>query len=143
MGSKLDIRNWLLASAAVFILYSILQFIVQAVFLMPTFPEVFPAAPAVQDIGLVQTYTYIGRAVFALIFVYIFTRGFEGKAGIFEGIRYGFWIAMLIQVPAVFAGLVVLNQPAGILVGSAVSGTIQYILCGILTNMIYRKPKAA
>jgi hypothetical protein len=63
--------------------------------------------------------------------------------GIFEGIRYGFWIAMLIQVPAVFAGLVVLNQPAGVLVGSAVSGTIQYILCGILTNMIYRKPKAA
>ena len=143
MGSKLDVRNWLLASAAVFILYSLLQFIVQRVFFMPTFPEVYPASPGVQDLGLVQTYTYLGRAIFALVFVYIFTRGFEAKAGVFEGIRFGFWIALLIQVPAVFASLVVLNQPAGILVGSAVSGTIQYILCGILANMIYRKPKAA
>ena len=47
MGSKLDLRNWLLASGAVFILFSVLQFLVQRVFLMPTFPELFPAAPAV------------------------------------------------------------------------------------------------
>jgi hypothetical protein len=91
----------------------------------------------------VRLYTYIGRAVFALLFVFVYTRGLEGKPGIGEGIRYGFWIALLIQVPAVFAGLVVLNQPAGALVGSGVSGMVQYILCGILSNLLYKKPAAA
>jgi len=143
MGSKLDLRKWLLASAAVFVLFSILQYLVQQIFLMPTFPEMFPAAPATKEPGLVQLYVYLGRAIFSLMFVYVFTRGFEGKAGVNEGIRYGFWIALMIQAPAVFAGLVVLNQPPGGLVGSGVAGMVQYILCGILANMIYKKPKAA
>jgi hypothetical protein len=143
MGSKLDLRKWLIASAAVFVLFSILQYIVQRIFLMPTFPEIFPAAPATQDPGIVTLYTYLGRAFFAVLFVYIFTRGFEGKAGMGEGIRYGFWIALLIQVPAFFGGLVVLNQPAGGLVGSLVAGIVQYILCGMLANLLYKKPATA
>ncbi len=143
MGSKLDMRKFLYASAAVFVLYSILQFLVHSIFTMPTFPELIPGAPASQDLTIVRLYTYLGRAVFALLFVYIYTRGLEGKPGVIEGIKYGFWIALLIQVPAVFAGLVVLNQPAGALVGSAVSGMVQYILCGILTNLIYKKPAVA
>lgn len=143
MGSKIDLRKWLLASATMFVVFSVFQIIVQRVFLMPTFPELFPAAPAIQDLGLVQLYTYLGRAIFALMFVYIFARGFEGKTGVGEGIRFGFWVALLIQVPAVLAGLVVLNQPAGGLVGSGVSGMVQYILCGILVNLMYRKSKTA
>lgn len=143
MGSKLNMSKYLYASAAVFVLYSILQYLMHAIFVMPTFPELVPGAPATQDLTLVRLYTYIGRAVFALLFVFVYTRGLEGKPGIGEGIRYGFWIALLIQVPAVFAGLVVLNQPAGALVGSGVSGMVQYILCGILSNMLYKKPAAA
>ncbi len=143
MGSKIDLRKWLLASAAVFIVFSIFQWLVQRAFLMPTFPELFPAAPAVQDLSLVQLYTYLGRAIFALMFVYIFARGFEGKPGVGEGTRFGFWVALLIQAPAVLAGLVVLNQPAGGLVGSGVSGMVQYILCGILANLMYRKSRTA
>ncbi len=143
MGSKLDMRKWLYASVAVFVLYSILQYLVQRIFLMPTFPELYPSSPATQEINTLRLYTYLGRAVFSIMFVYIYSRGMEGKAGIGEGIRFGFWIALLIQVPALFGGLVVLNQPAGAIVGSAVAGIVQYILCGIVANMIYKKPAAA
>ena len=143
MGIKVDLAKWLIASAAVFILFSIMQYIVQGVFLMPTPPEVFPAAPSTQSPSTVLLYTYLGRALFALMFVYIFAHGFEGKAGILEGVRFGFWVALMIQGPAVLAGLVVLNQPPGGLVGSGVAGMVQYILCGILANLIYKKPKAA
>jgi hypothetical protein len=143
MGIKVDLRKWLIASAAVFILFSIMQYIVQGIFLMPTFPEIFPAAPATQSPGTIVLYTYLARALFAIMFVYIFAHGFEGKAGIVEGVRYGFWVALMIQGPAVLAALVVLNQPAGGLVGSGVAGMVQYILCGILANMLYKKPKAA
>ncbi len=143
MGSKLDVGKWLLASVAVFVVFSIMQYLVQQIFLIPTFPEIFPASPSTQEPGTVLLYTYIGRAIFSLMFVYIFTLGFEGKAGIAEGIRYGFWIGLLIQVPALFGMLIVLNQPAGGLVGSVVTAVVQYILCGILANLLYKKPVKA
>jgi hypothetical protein len=143
MGSKLDVRKWLIASLAVFVLYSILQYFVQALLLIPTFPELFPAAPASQEITLLRLYTYVGRAVFSLMFVYIYTRGLEGKTGITEGIRYGFWIGLLIQVPGFFGGMVVLNQPIGLLLGGAIGGIIQYILCGIVANLLYKKTATA
>jgi hypothetical protein len=143
MGAKLDVGKWLLASVAVFVVFSIMQYLVQQIFLIPTFPEIFPATPSTRDPGVVTLYTYLGRAVFALVFVYVFTLGFEGKSGITEGIRYGFWIGLLIQVPALFGMLIVLNQPAGGLVGSVVTGIVQYILCGILANLLYKKPAKA
>ena len=143
MGSKLDFRKWLVASFAVFVVYSILQYLVQHLLVMPTFPELFPGAPANQDANILRLYTYVGRAAFSLMFVFIYTRGLEGRAGITEGIRYGFWIGLLIQVPGFFGSMVVLNQPTGLLLGGAMGGIIQYILCGILTNYLYKKPATA
>jgi len=84
---------------------------------------------------------YIGRLVFAAIFCYIFTKAYEGK-GVFEGIRYGAYIGILIIIPNFFDFLGNFTWPARIIWGHSIGTFIITVILGIVVYRLY-KPKAA
>jgi hypothetical protein len=144
MNSKLNVKQWIIAAIAVFVFSSIWTFLVTRVVMSPSYPVLYPTGPALEDLVVQRVLIYLARALFALLFVFVFTRGYEGKPGIGEGVRYGLLLGLLIQLPGTLYSVGLTGLPTGYLVLRAVFGLVDAILSGIIVALIYKgQPKAA
>ncbi len=85
---------------------------------------------------------WVTSIVFSFFFTFIFTKGCEGK-GVMEGVRYGFYVGMLMWFTGAYAQYVMYPISNYSLVWYwIILGVIQMILCGIAAALIY-KPKGA
>jgi len=86
---------------------------------------------------------YIVNLIFSFFFVFIFTKGYEGR-GIMEGVRYGFYIGCLMAIPAAYSQYVMYPFPYSLVLQWFIYWMIQYIILGIFAALIYKpKPKPA
>jgi hypothetical protein len=143
MNSKLNVTQWAIASIAVFVVLSVLEFLVGQLVLRPWAPQLYPAGPQPEDIMMMRVWTYLGRAIFSVIFVFVFTRGYEGKPGVGEGLRYGMWIGLLIYVPQFFMNIVMTHRPADFLAARGLASIVEVIISGVIVAMIYKGPQKA
>ena len=79
MNSKLNLKQWLIATGAVFIVLSILAFLVNRAVLVHWFPEQTLQRP--ENLMMLRVWMYLSRLLFSAIFVYLFSLGYEGKPG--------------------------------------------------------------
>jgi hypothetical protein len=140
MASKLNKLQWLYASVAVFIVYSLLTSLLNRLAFTPFSPELAGSTGDPLNIWVQRAFVYPGRFIFSLVFAYIFTRGYEGKSGVGEGIRYGLWVGIMVSVPPVSYALphmmTVTAEPFIYLIRNL------FILmaCGTVLNVAYRQP---
>ncbi len=73
----------------------------------------------------------------SFLFVYIFTKGYEGK-GVGEGVRYGLLIGLLMNGVGAFNQYVIYPVPFKLAVQWFIFGTLEFIIAGIITALIYR-----
>jgi hypothetical protein len=76
-------------------------------------------------------------AFFSFFFVFIFSKGYEGK-GLFEGVRYGLYAALMIVFPHAYNSYATLQIPYSIALLWFLFGTLEYILAGILLSAAFR-----
>jgi hypothetical protein len=83
---------------------------------------------------------------FAFFFTLIFSKGYEGK-GILEGIRYGFYVAMMVVLPMAYGTYSYMDIPYSLALQWFIYGTIELIILGIVLALVYggkaAAPKAA
>jgi hypothetical protein len=70
-------------------------------------------------------------AFFSFFFVFIFSRGYEGK-GLLEGVRYGTYTALMIVLPHAYNSYATLQIPYSVALQWFLSGTLEYIIAGAL-----------
>lgn len=145
MNSKLNVKQWLIASIAVFVVLSILEFLVGRFLLGPWVAQLMPAAPQPENMMMARLWIYLGRLISSAMFAFVFTRGYEGKPGIGEGLRYGLWIALMVQLPVFFTSLVTTSFGVDFLITRLVASVVQMLVCGVVVGLIYKgqKPAAA
>lgn len=144
MNPKLNVRQWIIASVAVFVFASVWAFLITRLILTPLYPSLFPAPPEATEVMTQRLLVYLGRAITALLFVYIFTKGYEGKPGVGEGARFGLLIGLFIQLPYFFWSAGTSTLPTDYLVLRGVFALADAILSGTIVGMIYKgQPKPA
>jgi hypothetical protein len=121
---------------------SILEFLLRGVIFAPWNPELYPPVRP-EDLMVSRIWNYLGRAVFSALFVFMFTRGYEGRPGIGEGLRYGLLIGLLVFVPGLFGSMITTTVSAGMLVVRCAASILEMLVCGVLVAMIYRGQKKA
>lgn len=127
--------RWLLASLGVYIAHQILDYVIHSVILMKTYEATASVwRPDMMDKMWIM---WITAAIFSLFFVYVFTKGFEGK-GVMEGVRYGLWIGLWFSIPMAYNSYATLAIPYKLAFQWWVYGTIQCIILGIVTAWIYK-----
>jgi len=77
----------------------------------------------------------------SLLFALVYTKGYEARGGVMEGLRYGFWIGLMLAVPMAFGSFVTYPIPASVAVQWFVFGTLQTTLCGVAMALVYRGAK--
>ncbi len=133
----MNIKRFILAGLTVFITFEILDFIIHSVILSQMYESLSsiwrPDMMSKMWIMLIVTF------ILSFIFVYIYSKGFT--QGLFAGIRFGFIIGFITICVSALNQYVVYPVPFNLVIRWCVYGLIQYILCGMVTSLIY-KPKS-
>ena len=134
----MNIKKWILASLAVFVVYEALNFLIHSVILM----GIYEATAELwrQDMNYTMWIMYNSDLVKAFIFVFIFIKGIENK-GWKEGLRYGFWIGLYVSIGMGFGTYSWLPIPFSLAFQWFIYGVIQLVICGIVTALIYKSSK--
>jgi hypothetical protein len=131
----MNVKRFLLAALAVLVLNFVLDFILHGLILGGTYksmPNLWRP-----DMMSIMWIFYIGYIVFALIFTYIFYKGYE-KKGIIEGVRYGLLMGILINGVGSYGQYVMYPLPLSLATEWFVLGTIEFIIYGIAVSLIYK-----
>jgi len=132
-------KRWLVASVGVYVAFMILGYIIDGIILKGQYQA---TAALWRPAAEMKTWiSWITTAIFSLLFVYIFIKGYEGK-GILEGVRYGLWIGLLITIPTSYSLYAAMPIPYSLAFWWWVLGTIEIIICGVVAAWLY-KPAVA
>lgn len=143
MNSTLNVKQWAIATVAVFVVMSAIQYLIHGALLSDWYAEHSHYWRSPEDMMSRMHWMYVGYALFAGLFCYIFSLGYEGKPGIGEGFRYGALIGALIGFPKMFTDHAVFYYQGKVIVAWGVGMFVTCILLGILAGMIYKGGKQA
>jgi len=134
-------RFWL-SVLAVLITSIVYNLVVHGVILFSLYEahkDVF-RVPTTEERNLLYLLHLLAQLVFALLFVYIFTKGYEGR-GWAEGVRYGVWVGLPIAFPAAATVVALFPLPFRFIFIWTLSGLVWTVLCGLVTAAVYRGPR--
>ena len=128
--------------AAVCLGMILMTFLIHAVLLLPTYQSdemkmmMRPEAEA-------KTWIHIVSAIIvSFFFTLIFSKGREGK-GIGEGVRYGFYVGMLMSIPMAYDTYAAMPIPYSLALRWFLYGVIQYVILGIVVAAVFGKKSDA
>lgn len=136
MNTKLNVKQWALASLAVFVIGTIFALILGK-FGFEWYPT--QSQPALQpDVMTSRIAVYLSRLIAAGLFTFIFTKAVTDKPGMGHGLRYGFGLGLLMFVPNFLMGLVYWEASTTAQATFMVVGVIQSVVCGAAVAQLYK-----
>ena len=136
-------KKFWIGFVAVFVALSVTDFLIHAVILAATYqaePMKSLMRPDMMDKLWIY---YVVYAFIAFFFTLIFSKGYEGK-GMGEGLRFGFYVGMLMATPMAYASYAMYPMPYSLALQWFIYGVIQYIILGIVVALVYgKKPVSA
>jgi hypothetical protein len=143
MNAKLNIKQWALASIAVFVIITAVTFIMIKLGVQPwVMPAPQGEIGTKPDILTSRLATYLSRLILSGIFTYIFTKtNYKDQSGIGHGLRFGFGIGLLMYIPNFISLLAFSDLSTAALVSFMVVGVIQSVVCGAAMAYVYKPGK--
>lgn len=131
-------KKFWIGCVAVFVVIAVWEAIVNLVFLSstyqdPSMTQLWRPMPEMK-FGLL----YIVYVFIAFFFTLIFSKGYEGK-GIMEGLRYGFYVGMLMGVPRGYAVYATMPITYALALQWFLYAVIGYIIAGIVVSLVFGK----
>jgi hypothetical protein len=121
----------------VYILTEVLDYLINGVFLGPIYEWLARDVPGLYRPEGMKVYIFfISHIFFSFFFVYIFSKGYEGK-GIIEGARYGFYIALMVVLPAAYAEYAMHPIPYSFALKWFLLGAAEYIVAGAVLALLF------
>ena len=128
-------KTFIIAVICAVITFIITDLIIHSMILSPYYETVKQLWR--QNMGNIMWIMNIGQLILASAMVYIFSKNFENK-GIFEGMRFGFLMSLLIIVPGSLGQYVVYPVPGKLALLWIAFGITQYIIVGIVISLIFK-----
>ena len=135
--------GWVVATIVSYILLTTMEVLVHGALLVSRYAELgshWLPEPVMRSRAWLM---WIGYLIFAMLFPYIYTRGYRGGSGPAEGLLYGLWIGLLIFLPRTLLNLSTLSID-GVIMGTwGVAGLIESMIVGVVVGSIYRPKEVA
>ncbi len=127
-------RKLLLGFVAVFVLAFLLDYLVNNFLMMKEYMETAQLwrPQAEMKLGVIV----VVQLIFAFFFTFVFSKGYEGK-GVMEGLRYGFYLSLLMNVPGAYMTYATMPVPYMLALKWFLYGTVQYMIYGAVLALIY------
>lgn len=135
-------KKYWIAGLAVAAVIGVADFVLHTIVLKDLYSETMFLWRTEEEIRGMSWLMWAGYLAFSLVFVLIYGIGFEaGKPALSQGLRYGFWVGLLLSVPMATACYAVMPIPVMMSVWWFVGGMVECVLAGIVASAIYRPEK--
>jgi hypothetical protein len=129
-------KRLIIATIAVFLSLEAMDFVVHNIILMSTYESLSHLWRP--DMGSKMWIFVLATLVTSFLFVYIFSKGYENK-GVMEGVRFGIVAGLFMTVMGNCGSYVYLPIPLSLAVKWFVFGMVEFIICGAVAALIYKK----
>lgn len=135
----MNVKRFIAASLAVYIVSQALGYLVHGVLLAP----VYEATKSIwrPDMQSKMWIEWVYGLTTAVLFTYIFTKGYEGR-GVMEGVRFGLLVGLLVSIPMAYGTYMSIPIPYYLALQWFLYGTGVMILMGVTAALVYRAEAA-
>ena len=127
-------KKVLIGFVIVFVILEVLDIIVHGVILGPVYATMQNVwRPDMMDKMWIL---HIVKIVVAFLFAFIFSKGYEGK-GIWEGVRYGFYVGLMLSIGYAYGSYASFNIPYYIALQWFLYALAEYIISGIALALVF------
>lgn len=135
----MNTKRWLLASVAAFIVIFALEFVINGVLLSDLYKQTASVwRPEAEIMGMMWLMS-LSYAMSALLFVFVYTKGYEAaKGGIGQGVRYGLYMGLFLVASISLGFYAVLPIPGILAVYWFIGGVFEYMVAGAVVGVIYK-----
>ncbi len=134
----MNVKKWLLSSVIVWIAYFILEWIIHGGILAGLYQQHADLWLSEAQMQSRMWAMILGQLFFAILFCFIYTKGIR-EGGAAEGLRYGFWLGLLLCVPVFFIRWSVELSPGILIFFQSLFEFMAIIILGIVLGAIYGK----
>ena len=131
----MNLKRYIAASLAVFAGSQVLDYLIHNVMLQGLYAETKHLWRP--DMASKMWIMQVDSLVTSFLFVYIFTKGYEGK-GIMEGFRFGLIVGLFTSLPMGYGSYAVMPIPYELAFKWFLYGTAETIVVGMIAALIYR-----
>jgi len=135
----MNIRRWLLASVAVLIVIAVLEFAINNFLLMGVYEQTASVWRPMPEIEKRMWLFWVVYLIFAPVFSFIYAQGYEtGKSGFGQGLRFGFYVGLLLAPATSLGWYAVLPIPAMLALAWFAGTLVECLAAGIAVGLLYR-----
>jgi uncharacterized membrane protein YagU involved in acid resistance len=131
-------KKFWISFLAVYVAMNLLNFLIHAVLLAATYQSEAVASVMRPEQDQMMWVHFVTALVFSFFFTLIFSKGYEGK-GMIEGVRYGFYVGLMVAVPMAYDSFAVYPVPYSLAIQWFFYGLVQYILLGVVAAAAFGK----
>jgi hypothetical protein len=131
-------KKVLIGAVAVFVALSIFEFVIHGVLLTSSYEATKDLWRSLDEMNARMWMFYVIYAFIGLTLSYIFSKGYEGK-GLVEGIRFGFFVGLLMNIPRAYGSFVVMDIPYSLALSWFLYGMVEYLILGAILAMVFGK----
>ena len=136
----MKIGKFLLTGVIVYVAYQVLNFLIHSLILSNMYMELAAIWRPEAEMNSVMWVMYVSDLIRIFLFVFIFTKGQENK-GWMEGLRYGLLVGLLLSLGMSLNSYAIYPIPFTLAIYWLVLTTIQLMICGIVTALLYKPAK--
>jgi len=137
----MNVKRFVLACVAVYVANQVLGFIINMFVLGGIYEALSHVWRPEAEMMSKMWIMYLTGAVWAVLFCYIFTRGYESK-GPMEGVRYGLLIGLFIGIPFSYESYMVYPITLNLAHAWVVVSVVMSVIAGLLVALIYKPAEA-
>lgn len=131
----MNVKRYLAASVAVFVVSVALGYLVNGVLLQSTYASIHGVWRP--DILSKMWINAVNDFILSFVFVYLFVKGYEGR-GILEGVRFGLLMGLVFAIPAAYGTYVIIPIPYYLALEWFLYGMAQTVIIGMVAAAIYK-----
>jgi hypothetical protein len=137
----MDRKKFVLGGLSVFVVYTIFDILLNNGILRGTMESEPLKRLWRPDMADKVWIIWVAAFFWSFLFTLIYSKGYEGRGGVMEGVRYGFWVGLLMSIPMAFGSYVAYPIPYVLALQWFIFGTVQSVLCGITLAVVYKPAK--
>ena len=133
-------KKMLIGFVAVFVTLEVLDMIIHGVILMSTYMAMQNVWRT--DMMAKMWVLHVVKIITAFFFAVIFSKGYENK-GIMEGIRYGFYVGMIVASGFALGSYASFPIPHMLAIYWFLLTLVEYVIAGVVIAQVYKQVKEA
>ena len=135
----MNLKRWLTAALAAFAVIFVLDILVHGKLLMDLYNETASVWRPKEEADPKMWLMSANQLLFALALAWFYTKGYEpGKSGFGQGLRFGFYAAVVIVASHLFVWYVVLPVPFVLNMAWAASCFVNTLAAGAVIGVLYK-----